>query len=524
MQPNHSARLKTPWTSKSIPENMRSAGPSNREVVEALQTRVTGMQKQMGQIQRELDGSRSQMVQDEGTMGHLRRRIEELEELVQKQKATIANQSKAISDPRTGRRQQQNQQQNQPKQPGNGIVYPATPHHNHQGPSAPYQTPASMRSQHSVASANVFDCPPPRFELQAVNGAAPAPGPGTGPATAPGPSTNAFGNGIPHVTGPRLHFTYAEIEKHSTDLGKRLQGLFGKMEQWGQAHANVPNVYRDSRLEKRVKEYIMSVSDASTASHLLGNVKTRYFLVAKAINFYLVNEVLKITAVRGFDAVVDAEIEGLKGQLFPGKLPCALRAILLRVFGRYTLQFASAAGRRTGGPDGNREEAGAVCGLQPGQGAGASRAAVGAGGASDSGWIEPGMDGAGNHRGGCAGPGVRHVRGAVRVQVRVRGDRRDVQSRGNGQLRSGGGGRGSAAQRRGQSAAGDQPGSAHSQRLGQCGRHQAGVAGDGASAAEAAAAAAPARVFVGDVYARRADSVVGRLECFETGGVGCSCS
>lgn len=152
-----------------------------------------------------------------------------------------------------------------------------------------------------------------------------------GPATSLASSSSAFG--YDHFTRSRFHcamnllpsFAHADVERNAAELGKRFQGLFGKTELFEWAHANMPNVYRDSRLGNLVKDYIMSVSDQLTASQLLGNQKTRYFLVANAVNVYLANEILKITAVRGFDMGVDAEIGKLKKHLFPGKctLPSA---------------------------------------------------------------------------------------------------------------------------------------------------------------------------------------------------------
>lgn len=69
--------------------------------------RLDAREEQMRQMEQELDGSRSQILQDADTIQHLRGKVEELEELVQKQKATIANQSKAISDQRISNRHQQ---------------------------------------------------------------------------------------------------------------------------------------------------------------------------------------------------------------------------------------------------------------------------------------------------------------------------------------------------------------------------------------------------------------------------------
>jgi len=122
----------------------------------------------------------------------------------------------------------------------------------------------------------------------------------------------SWSNGSPYAAA------YLDPTTCIAEFSSRLRELWTKTELFGQVHANVPSIYKDSHLDKRVKEYIMSVSDRQGASSLLGSPATRFFLVAKAINAFLVHDVLKVTIIKGFDAQADMEIGGIKKQLFPG--------------------------------------------------------------------------------------------------------------------------------------------------------------------------------------------------------------
>ena len=108
------------------------------------------------------------------------------------------------------------------------------------------------------------------------------------------------------------------VEDHSAEFSSRLNSLWLKSETFANFHANVPNIYKDSHVEQKIKQNLMKISDQSSASFLLGNASTRLFLVAKVINHYLAREVLKINIIKGLYAEVDSEIRLIKQQIFPG--------------------------------------------------------------------------------------------------------------------------------------------------------------------------------------------------------------
>lgn len=107
-------------------------------------------------------------------------------------------------------------------------------------------------------------------------------------------------------------------EDYTTELSSGFQSLWLKAETFGHLYANVPDVQMDSRIDKKIKQVLMSVSDQSTASFLLNNASTRFLLVAKVINNLLTREVLKLNVLRGFNATADSEIGLIKRQIFPG--------------------------------------------------------------------------------------------------------------------------------------------------------------------------------------------------------------
>jgi len=342
--PNSTTRSTTPnpsfsrshhsRTSSSTPATSFSASQQHTHdlalEIEYLRSHLHSTQETLQAIYLDLEDSRARIAQDTVLIGGLQDKIVELEALVQKQKVTISNQSKTISDPRLNRKHQQQQQQQTPGC-GNGAIVPMTPQRHAQGRGqcqglSPFESPYSARSGFSGASGASgvgveYLPPPPMFDVDG-NGFVPMfPGQYQGqpsPAVNPLPVPSiwdplAWSNGSPYTVA------YLEPTACITEFSSRLRELWTKTELFGQVHANVPSVYKDSHLDKRVKEYIMSVSDRQGASSLLGSPATRFFLVAKAINAFLVHDVLKVTIIKGFDEQADMEIGGIKKQLFPGE-------------------------------------------------------------------------------------------------------------------------------------------------------------------------------------------------------------
>ena len=186
--------------------------------------------------------------------------------------------------------------------------------------SSPFSTP-------SVRRGRVFDQPPPSFNMLPGGRGANA-RPAVAVTAKPSPSRW-------HEHSPRDLFT--TVPQHVTagsdspqrpidtgslidQLAYRYRDLFQKTDTFGQVHGNLPDFVQDMDMDSRVKEYLIVISNQNHAAYLLGNPSTRFTLLTKAINYYIVHEALKITAVKGFEESVDMRIEELKQQVCQGRL------------------------------------------------------------------------------------------------------------------------------------------------------------------------------------------------------------
>ncbi|KAL4934489.1 uncharacterized protein BDV17DRAFT_8667 [Aspergillus undulatus] len=317
-------------------------------------------ESEIEQLRRELEDSRQRIERDTGLINNLYEKLTELEELVKKQKITISTQSRTISDRRVLRKNQQQQQQSQSQSP----MYPMTPSHHHHVHQCQYpgsgasgvscsstgtcvggglcamhnnsaaspfetqvpaqaQTPLSVKSLDPTSSqcGTVFDQPPPKFEIpmgaphSTHNFLAP---PGT---VKRKESIDIFSHMASSATTGTAHALSAsppgvlDLHKEMGDFSARFQALMRMSEVFGQTHASFPNIYNDSHMDNRVKDYLMAMSSGSRTSHLLEDAATRGFLVAKAINWYITEKILKVDVVMGFDASVDSEIKQIQDQI-----------------------------------------------------------------------------------------------------------------------------------------------------------------------------------------------------------------
>ncbi|KAL4795743.1 hypothetical protein BDV19DRAFT_362581 [Aspergillus venezuelensis] len=324
------------------------------------------------ELRRELEDAHQRIDRDTGLIDNLHEKVTELEELVRKQRITINTQSRAISDRRVVRKSQQQQQSSVSM-----GMYPMTPSHHypvhqcqylgsgasgvscssastcvgngastlHSSTFSPFeaqalaqariQTPQSVRSTEAHCS-TIFDQPPPKFEIPST--AYPAHTSLAMPSIVKrkeskdvfSPTAPSLNNGVitPALSAP----ISPDHHKEMADFSTRFQALMRMSEVFGQTHASIPNIYSDSHMENTVKEYLMAISCRSRTSHLLEDAATRGFLVAKAINWYLVEMVLKVDVITGFDTSVDEEIEQIQRQLaFSSEIPLIRHLMLTAI-------------------------------------------------------------------------------------------------------------------------------------------------------------------------------------------------
>ncbi|KAE8417413.1 hypothetical protein BDV36DRAFT_296150 [Aspergillus pseudocaelatus] len=236
-------------------------------------------------------------TRDIETISRQRVKILELEDLVQKQKTTISNQSKAIADPKRIRTWQSTIPM---------PIFPLT--YTQQRPSV--RSPRSSTPlPASPYSSSVLTLPPPTFDLSA--------------STPQGKLLSLEENSKTSLSRKRSGFPMRvcslgpsfDTETVFRVISTRLQSLFSRTQTFGHMYTNFPSIQFDSQLNPRVKEYVMNISDKIHASTLLGNPCTRLCVVAKAINFYLVQHILQPIVVRGFDAQMEMEIKQIQKHL-----------------------------------------------------------------------------------------------------------------------------------------------------------------------------------------------------------------
>ncbi|KAL4976969.1 hypothetical protein BDW66DRAFT_166116 [Aspergillus desertorum] len=306
----------------------------------------------------ELNDALVRIGRDTDVINGLHEKVTSLEELVKKQQITINTQSKTISDPRSLRKQQ-SQFQVHVQSPMAMGLFPMTPshpphhvHHQYQYPGsgasgvscgggmcvlqttpspfncqtqcqAQVRTPESAHSpEYTPQNGTVFDQPPPKFEIPPgiygpfthVSPAGLVQSLGK-PSDVFSPFTSSTVSDCADHTSPTTLNDAADCHKRMADFSTRFQTLMRMSEIFGQAHANLPNVFMDSHLDDHVKDYLMAISRGTKASDLLGNAATRAFLVAKAINWYLVEKILNIAVISGFDTAADWEISQIQEQM-----------------------------------------------------------------------------------------------------------------------------------------------------------------------------------------------------------------
>ncbi|KNG84782.1 protein phosphatase 2C [Aspergillus nomiae NRRL 13137] len=279
------------------PDSSSLQGLTYADVIQQLQTRIKATQERLEEVEAALNRCREYSAQDIETISRQRVKIIELQHLVQKQKITISNQSKAIADPKRSRIRQSTIPMS---------IFPLTPTQQRPTVRSPR---SSTPSSASPCFPSVLTPPPPAFDMSASTLQDKRKSLEESSKTSLSRKRSSFPMSI---CSPGSSF---DTETVIRVISTRLQSLLSRTLTFGHMYTNFPSVQFDSHLNPRVKEYVMSISDKIHASTLLGNPCTRLCVVAKGINFYLVHNILQPTVVKGFDAHMDKEIKQLQEHL-----------------------------------------------------------------------------------------------------------------------------------------------------------------------------------------------------------------
>ncbi|RJE25323.1 hypothetical protein PHISCL_02352 [Aspergillus sclerotialis] len=334
---------------------------------------VGGAHEKMHQMQLDADMSRSQAMQHANTIQSLNAKVAELEALVEQQKLTIINQDRTMEEIRT-----QVQRHVSPDK-----LFPVTPQNPGRGrmgyqcrsPGVP--PPPSFHGASSAPphfNGNVYNQNPPQFgagtnstmALALASQATPAsqmqtfahnnfgnagvqpqtqvfriiPDPfvsGEGQIQAPQIIPDGFGSvqpqtqalqSIPNPFGLTHPYNF---ENGALEFERRFAHLWIRTQKFGELQTNIPDMQRDKAMDQVIEEYIMKVSSKRIASKLLSDPSSRRFLVTKALNFYIVEEVLKLTTISGFDKNIDDKVANCIGQLYPDTEPSRRQSLLIEM-------------------------------------------------------------------------------------------------------------------------------------------------------------------------------------------------
>ncbi|PYI04204.1 hypothetical protein BO78DRAFT_471492 [Aspergillus sclerotiicarbonarius CBS 121057] len=270
---------------------------------ETLRAALDARHEEAIQIRAELSDAQKRIRLDAEIIETLQAKIDQLQEVIMQHRLATEGQYKASPELKYPKRNHQSR-----------YSASTAPHHTMTS-SSPFSTP-------SVRRGGVFDQPPPSFNM-------PSGGRGTNARAAvvvkAEPSPSRWHDHSPRdlfTTTPQHAAAGSDSPQGPVDTSSvidqftyRYRDLFKKTEAFGQVHGNLPDFGQDMGMEGVIKEYLMTISNKNHAAYLLGNPSTRFTLLTKAINYYLVQEALKITAVRGFEDTVDRGIEELTQQV-----------------------------------------------------------------------------------------------------------------------------------------------------------------------------------------------------------------
>jgi len=202
--------------------------------------------------------------------------------------------------------------QPQSQQPRLGTMGSSRPYTaNDWGSPEANRTHATKDSSHiSNRSSNSGGYPTPNSSQLPSGNAQPS----SRPASRGHPSNTDMPNTFQSQTLVRLSESMVD-----PDLKQALQKIFDMSEKYAYAHANHPSTAGDNALPQAIKEKLMKAAGSHNAFPLMTTPQTRYLLVARVVNQWLVKHVMKYNTYTGFDKRADQAIEKAKSQIYECK-------------------------------------------------------------------------------------------------------------------------------------------------------------------------------------------------------------
>ncbi|KAJ9616835.1 hypothetical protein H2200_000555 [Cladophialophora chaetospira] len=328
----------------------------------------------------EMSHKNEEIAQLRETLRQTEAHMNELRELVEKQKATIKHQSDQIAHPKqhyptpSAIRYGQNDMPQLPPPPPpifNQGALTNTPH-NRPGPARPATQPIHQRQdsspfgpphsqqparQHQVSqsqptpfrqSRNVNEFGSPEALTQSFANMAVAKTP-TGPSNRSNPTSGSWSRpptrgSTPGAPRPPPAPTFnpangmALIRTSGTgnaatitpamEIVMKFAEVLTMAERYGYNHVNTPSTHGDESLSPDIKTMLLSAASHNTAFRFMQTPYTRYMLVFKIIVQFLLQRILRQDAFVGFDRQIDDNMKGYRSQIF-GSTPGPIKRQLL---------------------------------------------------------------------------------------------------------------------------------------------------------------------------------------------------
>jgi len=286
-----------------------------------LHQQVRNLQAQLTESEDALDRERRRTQRIRAERDDLRREFGQMNQRIQQQEWSIVEHKKKIAEQARDIHEQKIQLDKQTKTIK--VQSDTISGKQHIPDRGPFMTPARKTTQRDLSDdtpsasataarrAHINDLPPPLFSLGRPQ-----------PKASYGLPLRSQGNSLSQALVPfgqpassrPHHETSSVIASHQNttspgiDYMGSLQYIFSLAESWTRNYANIPNVSRDSKLSTSFLETLARLSGSRTPLDLLGDTRTRHFVIAAFINRCLVKKAFDTGALNGFDLDADNKL------------------------------------------------------------------------------------------------------------------------------------------------------------------------------------------------------------------------
>ena len=267
--------------------------------------------------------------------------MKKLEEQTAKQKVTIKVQSDQIAQRALG-----SKSSTTPHRPS-ATKSTTTPHQAGPPPASSRDTysqpPPTFNPQtsHATPLQRSDQPPPPPPSAMVRQQSNPVPPPSSIQA---GPSRNT--QIIQHPSSqPRESRGLVQIPgvESTIELANEFTRIFNLSETWARNYANVPDTRKDENLPSELQNSVDSFTNRESAADLLSSGSTRFFAVAKLMNYQISTTALRPVIAKGFHPYYDKKIPEYRTQL-NGILAIHVRRALVTAYATTSLDMTKEPG------------------------------------------------------------------------------------------------------------------------------------------------------------------------------------